>query len=259
MIGEIYMAEEQKISSVSVIMPTLNEAGNIANLIHRTVEELQKAGIQNIEIIVVDDDSQDRTWEIASRVVHPPAQIQVIRRMADHGLTASLSAGIEHASHDVVVWLDCDFSHPPECIPQMISKLDQGFDIVVNSRYVAGGKEYRVGKGGAIQIFLSTMLNWVVRYILSVSISDYTSGFIAVRKVVLEAVPLRGDYGEYFVDFIFRALHKNYKICELPYVAMPRLSGESKTGTHLLQYWRRGRKYLVTILRLRLDLLRGKL
>lgn len=253
------MTEVQNISSVSVIMPTLNEAGNIESLIHRTVDELQKAKIQNIEIIVVDDDSPDRTWEIASRVVHPPAKIQVIRRMVDHGLTASLSVGIENASHDVVVWLDCDFSHPPECIPQMIFKLNEGFDLVVNSRYVEGGKEYRVGKGGALQVFLSTMLNWTVRYILSVSISDYTSGFIAVRKDVLEAVPLRGDYGEYFVDFIFRALHKNYKICELPYVAMPRKSGESKTGTHLLQYWRRGRKYLVTILRLRLDLLRGKL
>lgn len=256
---EMPTPELQKISSVSVIMPTLNEAGNIASLIRCTVDELLKAGVQGIEIIVVDDDSPDRTWEIASRLVYPPARIQVIRRMQDHGLTASLSTGIEQARYDVIVWMDCDFSHPPECIPQMLNKLDQGYDVVVNSRYVASGKENRIGEGGALQVFLSTMLNWTLRFFLSFSFADYTSGFIAVRMAVLEAIPLRGDYGEYFVDFIFRAMHKQYKVCELPYVAMPRRSGESKTGTHLLQYWRRGRKYLATIMRLRLDVLLGRL
>ena len=101
----------RKVKSVSVILPTLNEAGNIASLIQSTVDTIQTAGIEDIEIIVVDDDSPDRTWEIASRMVCPPACIKVIRRMEDHGLTASLSAGIEAARHAVIVWLDCDFSH----------------------------------------------------------------------------------------------------------------------------------------------------
>ena len=86
-------ALRQDISSVSVIMPTLNEAENIANLIRSTVDELVKAGIENIEIIVVDDDFPDRTWELASQVECPPAQVEVIRRLEDHGLTASLSDG----------------------------------------------------------------------------------------------------------------------------------------------------------------------
>ena len=252
-------AGQNKVTSVSVIMPTLNEAENIASLIRCTVAELRKAGIADIEILVVDDDSPDRTWEVASRMACPPARVEVIRRMEDHGLTASLSEGFQAARHDVIVWLDCDFSHPPECIPQMLSKLDQGFDVVVNSRYMAGGGEKRVGQGGALQKFLSTMLNWAARFILVPSFTDYTSGFISVRREVLQAVPLRGDYGEYFVDFIFRVLRKNYRVCELPYTAMPRRSGESKTGAHLLQYLNRGRKYLFAIIRLRLDALFGKL
>jgi dolichol-phosphate mannosyltransferase len=247
------------IAAVSVIMPTLNEAGNIADLIECTVVALKHAGVTGIEIIVVDDDSADLTWEVASRTISPPARIEVIRRMKYHGLTPSLMEGINAARHNVIVWLDCDFSHPPECIPQMLYMLDLGFDVVVNSRYVVGGGENRVGEGGALQRFLSHLFNWVMRFFLEPSFADYTSGFIAVRKAVLAEVPLRGDYGEYFVDFIFRVLHKKYRVCELPYQAMPRRSGQSKTGTYLLQYLRRGRNYIGTILRLRFATLFGRL
>jgi dolichol-phosphate mannosyltransferase len=241
-----------KMDGVSIILPTLNEAGNIASLIQCTVIALQKAGITEIQIIVVDDDSPDRTWEIASRTACPPARVEVIRRMENHGLTASLSAGIKAARQAVIVWLDCDFSHPPERIPQMLYMLNQGFDVVVNSRYVVGGGENRRGEWGTMQMFLSLSLNWFTRFFLDPSFADYTSGFVAVRKDVLQEISLRGDYGEYFVDFIFRTLRKKYRVCELPYTAMPRRSGESKTGTNLLQFIRRGRKYLVTVARLRL-------
>jgi dolichol-phosphate mannosyltransferase len=250
---------QTKTTGVSIILPTLNEAGNIESLIQCTVAALQKAGIKEIQIIVVDDDSPDRTWEIASRVVCPPARVEVIRRMENHGLTPSLSAGIEAATQEVIVWLDCDFSHPPERIPQMLYMLDQGFDVVVNSRYVVGGGENRSGEWGATQMFLSLSLNWFTRFFLDASFADYTSGFVAVRRKVMQEIRLRGDYGEYFVDFIFRALHKKYRVCELPYTAMPRRSGKSKTGTNLLQFLRRGRKYIITVIRLRLAALLGRL
>ncbi len=252
-------ADQTKITGVSVLLPTLNEAGNIASLIQSTVAALQKAGINEIQIIIVDDDSPDRTWEIAASTVCPPARVEVIRRMENHGLTASLSAGVEAARQEVIVWLDCDFSHPPERIPQMLYMLDQGFDVVVNSRYVVGGGEDRSGEWGATQMFLSLSLNWFTRFFLDASFADYTSGFVAVRKKVMQDIQLRGDYGEYFVDFIFRTLRKKYRVCELPYMAMPRRSGESKTGTNLLQFLRRGRKYINTVVRLRLAALTGRL
>jgi len=248
-----------KITGISIILPTLNEAGNITNLIESLVAALQKSGLNEIQIIVVDDDSSDRTWEIASTIVCPPARVEVIRRMENHGLTSSLSAGIEAAKQPVLVWLDCDFSHPPERIPQMLYMLDQGFDVAVNSRYVVGGGEDRSGEWGAMQMFLSLSLNWFTRFFLDASFADYTSGFVAVRRKVMQEIPLRGDYGEYFVDFIFRTLRKKYRVCELPYLAMPRRSGDSKTGTNLLQFLRRGRKYIGTVLRLRLATLCGRL
>ena len=250
---------QTKTTGVSIILPTLNEAGNIASLIQSTVAALQSAGINEIQIIVVDDDSPDRTWEIASKVICPPAQIEVIRRMEKHGLTASLSDGIEAARQAVIVWLDCDFSHPPERIPQMLYMLDQGFDVVVNSRYVVGGGEDRSGEWGAMQMFLSLSLNWFTRFFLDPAFADYTSGFVTVRRNVIQAICLHGDYGEYFVDFIFRTLRKKFRVCELPYTAMPRRSGKSKTGTNLLQFLRRGRKYISTVVHLRLAALLGRL
>jgi dolichol-phosphate mannosyltransferase len=244
---------------VSVLMPTLNEAGNIEALIRAVTAALQKHRVRNIEILVVDDDSQDRTWEIAAKVACPPAEVRVIRRMENHGLTVSLADGIAAARNDTIAWMDCDFSHPPECIPQMLYMLDQGFEVAVNSRYVAGGGENRSGEGGALQRFLSRISNWGVRFLLNASFGDYTSGFVAVRREVLQAIPLRGDYGEYFIDFIFRALRKKYRVCELPFMAVPRQSGVSKTGTNLIQFIRRGRKYLAVIIRLRMAALTGRL
>ncbi|MDQ3119590.1 MAG: glycosyltransferase, partial [Verrucomicrobiota bacterium] len=181
------MFQPASISAVSVVMPTFNEAGNIAALMHDVVENIRGSGVASIEVVVVDDDSPDRTWEVAERTPTNGAEVRVIRRMADHGLTASIREGIQNAKHDVIVWLDCDFSHPPDRIPQLLFMLGQGFDVAVNSRYTVGGGEDRSGKGGAVQLFLSHFLNWFVRFLLTASFSDYTSGFVAARKEVLQA------------------------------------------------------------------------
>ena len=243
------------ISGVSVLMPTYNEAGNIEDLIRETAAALDEAGFRRHELIVVDDDSPDGTWEKASAVRGVDAErIRVIRRRQDHGLTASLREGIRAARHEVVVWMDCDFSHPPDKIPQMLYMITQGYDVVVNSRYVVGGGEDRGGKGGPTQLVLSRLLNWGTRFMLKPSFSDYTSGFVAVRRPVLEAFELRGDYGEYFIDFAYRVIRsRRFRVCELPYVAPPRRSGTSKTGTTVGQYLRRGTKYIWTVVRLRLE------
>jgi dolichol-phosphate mannosyltransferase len=243
-----------RMPDVSVIMPTYNEADNIQDLIRATTDALSSAGVSEYEIIVVDDDSPDLTWQRAPLTPGiDSSRLAVIHRTRDPGLAASLRDGIHAAKNQVVVWMDCDFSHPPEKIPQMLYMISQGYDVAVNSRYALGGGEDRSGKGGAIQLILSRLLNWGIRFLLKPSFSDYTSGFVAVRRQVLEEFELRGDYGEYFIDFIYRVIHsKRYRVCELPYVAPPRRAGESKTGTSLGQYLRRGRKYLWTVLRVRL-------
>lgn len=241
--------------SVTVIMPTYNESGNIADLMRAAVENIRQAGAADIEVIVADDNSPDLTWQIAAATKIPGATVRVLRRMENRGLTPSLNDAIAAAKNDVIVWMDCDFSQPPECIPQLLSKIREGFDVAVNSRYLPGGGENRSGDGSGLHLFLSRCLNYSLRYLLDPSFTDYTSGFIAVRREVFNNRQLRGDYGEYFIDFIYRLLRgKKYRVCELPYVMQPRRSGESKTGSNMVQYMKRGRKYLLTIMRLRLNL-----
>lgn len=238
--------------SVSLIMPTYNEAGNIADLMKAAVDQITRAGFTAIEVIVADDDSPDLTWQIAADTAIPGATIRVLRRMENRGLTASLNDAIAMAQNDVIVWLDCDFSQPPECIPQLLNKIREGVDVAVNSRYLPGGGENRSGDGSWLHLFLSRCLNYSLRHLLDPSFTDYTSGFIAARREVFRGIHLRGDYGEYFIDFIYRILlEKRFSVVELPYVMQPRRSGLSKTGSNLFHYLQRGRKYIRIILELR--------
>jgi len=238
--------------SVSLIIPTYNEAGNIADLMETAVENIKRAGFADIEVIVADDDSPDLTWQIAADTTIPGATVRVLRRLENRGLTPSLNDAIAVAKKDVIVWLDCDFSQPPGCIPPLLEKIREGFDIAVNSRYLPGGGENRSGEGSALHLFLSRCLNYSLRYLLDPSFTDYTSGFIAVRREVFRDIRLRGDYGEYFVDFIYRILLEGrYSVIELPYIMQPRRSGVSKTGSNLFHYLKRGRKYIATVMELR--------
>lgn len=233
-------------------MPTYNEAGNVADLMREAVQSVMGCGFSGIEVIVVDDDSPDLTWQVAKQTVCPGATVRVLRRLENHGLTASLNDAIPLARNDVIVWFDCDFSQPPACIPQLLAKICEGYDVAVNSRYVPGGGENRSGDGSGLHLFLSRWLNRSLRYLLDRSFTDYTSGFIAARREVFRDMRLHGDYGEYFIDLIYRLLmEKRFSVVELPYVMQPRRSGVSKTGTNLFHYLRRGRKYLATILALR--------
>ncbi len=231
---------------ISVVLPTYNEAGNITELckaIHAVITAPH-------EIIVVDDNSPDGTSKLVRELIAsglvPGLRLET--RLTDRGLTKSIKRGIELAQGETVVWMDCDFSMPPAVIPQLLQKIDEGQDIAVGSRFIKGGSAKALGeKESALVIALSSLLNVITRAALSWNFHDYTSGFIAVKKSVLNAIPLKGDYGEYFMDFIFRAIRARYRIVEIPYVCVPRQAGESKTAA---QMWKFGKNYLATLSRL---------
>lgn len=242
------------IRMVSVILPTYDERENIVPL----VQAIHAAIAQPHEILVVDDNSPDGTSQ-AVRSLIDSGEVPGVRletRLTDRGLTKSINRGIELSTGDVVVWLDCDFSMPPELIPQLLAKVSEGYDIAVGSRFVAGGstKDFDAGGGkqeSALVIRLSSFLNWLTRITLVPGFHDYTSGFIAIRRSALaEVLPLRGDYGEYFMDLMVRAILRGHSFVEIPYVCVPRRAGETKTGGSLRVIFRRGIKYLATLGRL---------
>ncbi len=236
---------------VSIILPTYNEAPNIVRLI----QAILACANRPTEIVVVDDDSPDGTWRLAEEIGAADPRVRVIRRIGRRGLTSAIQEGIDSTTGQVVVWLDCDFSMPPTLIPTLVDKvMVDGYDAAVGSRFAPGGSAKR-DLGGSedswLGVALSNLLNRALWFWLGSSFQDYTSGFIAVRRQVLDEIRLRGDYGEYFIDLIYRAMCRGYRVVEIPYVCMPRAAGESKTGTNLGQYSRRGIKYLWTAFRLR--------
>jgi dolichol-phosphate mannosyltransferase len=170
-----------------------------------------------------------------------------VRRTNERGLTSAIQRGIDESHGDVVFWMDCDFSMPPASMPQLLGEIERGAGVAIGSRYAPGGKDAR---GDWMPIAFSALINFFARLFLGGPVRDYTTGFVAARRGVLERVRLRGDYGEYCIDFLARAKRSGFLIVEVGYVCKARTSGASKTAPSFMGFIRRGWKYVVTILRL---------
>lgn len=228
--------------AISVILPTYNEKENIRPLIEQIFQSLGDCA----EVIVVDDDSPDGTWGVVEELMRKHGGLRLLRRTSERGLVSAIQAGVDLAGSDVVAWMDCDLSMPPSLLGTFLDKISGGYDMVFGSRFVpGGGVEIITGSGdSALAYLLSRMLNRFIQAWLGREVSDYTSGFIAVKKKVVLETGLRGDYGEYFIALAHLARKRGYRLLELPYVSLSRRRGTSKTGTNLFNYLKRGRKYL---------------
>lgn len=237
----------------SIILPTYNEAGNIVELLHA----LHRAVAEPHELIVVDDNSPDGTSELVrAEIEKGAAYVRLETRTKDRGLTNSIARGIELANGDVICWMDCDFSHPPETMAKLVARVRDGTPVAVASRYVKGGSykqnlDWFGADESAFAVLLSRVINWFIRRALDPRFHDYTSGFIAIRKdLLVRYLPLHGDYGEYFLELMYKIVHDDNPFAELPFISPPRKAGVSKTGTTFRQLFRRGVKYLRTIRRI---------
>jgi len=227
---------------VSVVLPTYNERENIGPLIDGILTHVQRP----VEIVIVDDDSPDGTWQVIQAMADQHPSIRLLRRFDERGLTSALEAGIRLAQGDVIAWMDCDLSMPPEVLPALLALTDE-VDLAVGSRYVQGGAD--VGHSLTGRAFSRT-INLMASLLLGWEIKDWTSGFLAVRRRVFDQITLQGDYGEYCIDLLARARQQGFMIREIPYQCVPRLQGESKTATNAWGYIRRGWRYVIAVLRL---------
>jgi dolichol-phosphate mannosyltransferase len=229
--------------SVSVILPTYNEGETIAPLILE-IQDVLEGGA---EIIVVDDDSPDRTWAQVEQIGKGDSRVRLIRRTGKRGLTLSLAEGVAAATCPIVVWMDSDFSHPPDAIPGLIAAINKGYDLAVASRYVRGGQDRR---GLPLHSLLSRIITTTASVLLHRSFRDYTSGFAAAKRELFTNVQFVGDYGEYFIALVHQAFRQGFRVVEVPYINVPRKAGSSKTASSLWGFVRRGAPYLAMIFRL---------
>ncbi len=230
-------------SSISVVLPSYNEKENIAEAVHRIVATL---GQSLHEVIVVDDNSPDRTWEIVENLREP--RCRLIRRMDKRGLASALADGTQAATGDIIVWLDCDLGIPPEDILKLTEKLDE-YEAAIGSRYMPGGTDTRHW----FRAFLSHLFNLYARILLGWHFRDWTSGFAAARKETLRRIPLSPHgFGEYFVEWAYDCSRAGVNMIEVPYHYGLRKGGVSKTDGNISTFLRLSVSYAWRVLLIRL-------
>lgn len=226
---------------VSVILATYNEREHILDTIRGIIEHVGDP----VEVIVVDDDSPDRTWELVEGLGDP--RVRLIRRVSTRGLASAFNRGIIESRGDVVAWMDADMCMPPALLPVMIERLRE-VDIAIGSRYAPGGKDDRHW----VRVTASRLINGFARLVLGYGIGDYDSGFVALRRSVFDKVSvIPTGYGAYFIEFIYACCRKGLKVCEVPYVFRDRTVGYSKSMPSLWRFFCTGMGYVTRIVRAR--------
>lgn len=218
---------------LSVIVPTYNEAENITPLLQDVRAVLDDSIYSPFEIIVVDDDSPDETWRLASEEADNDT-IRVIRRQGDRGLARAVLRGIQESRYKYNLIMDADFQHPPPTIPRLVEQLEAGHDVVVASRYVENGQ---IRDFGPMRTAISMAANMVARLVLREvrQIKDPLAGYFAFRKsVIAEELPRPLGYKILLTILV----HGDYdSITEVGYTFESRRAGESKLGAKNIYYF----------------------
>ena len=165
---------------VTIVVPTYKEAENLPLLIER-VGRVREAHGLDIDMLIMDDDSRDGSVEVVA--ARPEKWVQLIVRTTDRGLSPAVLDGLRRARGDVLVCMDADLSHPPEALPSMLRKLDEGADFVIGSRYVAGGSTS--DDWGFLRWLNSRMATLLARPFTAAK--DPMAGYFALRRSTFEA------------------------------------------------------------------------
>lgn len=237
---------------VCVVVPTYQEADNIAELISRVRREYSAA-----RVLVVDDASPDGTAAVVDEISERDARVSVVRRAGKQGLGAAYRAGFRRAMDEgaaICVQMDADLSHDPVYLRELVSAVVLGADASIGSRYVPGGG---CVDWPYVRRFLSRWGNRYAAGMLGLAVNDSTSGFRAyssdaLRRMDFEGVAAEG-YG-FQVEMTHRLVRCGGRIVEIPIVFADRVRGESKLSHHIIgeafrlvtalawKDWRRGRR-----------------
>ncbi len=203
---------------LSIIIPLLNEEGNLELLHQKLTEALQPQELP-YEIIFINDGSTDGSAEILEALFQRDAAVQVIHFRQNFGKTAGLIAGFRHSRGPVLITLDADLQDDPAEIPAMLAKLNEGYDMVAAWRY---HRQDPIDKTWPSRVF-----NWGVSTFSGVQLHDFNCGFKVYRRAITERIPLYSDFHR-FVPVL--AAGQGFKITELPVQHHPRHAGVSKYG-----------------------------
>jgi dolichol-phosphate mannosyltransferase len=212
-------------NGVSIVLPTYNEASNVVPLINEIKAAMPADWAY--EILVLDDNSPDRTFAVVKETFRGDARVRPVLRTADRGFAKSIRNGIELAQYEWIVVMDSDLTHDPVEIPRLLH-VSAVYDIVSGSRFCAGGRMVDTA-----HYVLSMLFNWTLRLLLRTQIQDNLGGYYAMRRQAALALPLDRifyGYGEYFFRLLFFAQRAGLSIVEVPANYRLRETGKSKSN-----------------------------
>lgn len=237
-------------SKILVIIPTYNELENIRKIIP---EVLNKS--DDIDILVVDDNSPDNTGKYVEEKSRVEPRIKIIKRPYKMGLGTAYIAGFKYAidnNYDLVFEMDADYSHDPKDIPSFLEAIKEA-DLVLGSRYING---VRVLNWPMKRLMLSYYASVYTRIITGLPVHDTTGGFKCFRIEVLKAIDLdkvKSNGYSFQIEMTYKAFKKNFKIKEIPIVFTDRAKGQSKMSKKIV------REAVFMVWKLRLRSIFGKL
>lgn len=232
-----------------IIIPTYNEAENIKGLI----TEIFNVGVNNLEILVVDDNSPDGTARIVEEMSRSNPKVHLLLRERKMGLGSAYVAGFKYAlqrDFDYIFEMDADFSHDPHEIPNFLEKIKE-YDLVIGSRYIQG---VNVVYWPLSRLILSYMANLYTRIITRLPVKDTTSGYKCYRRRVLESIDLNkisSDGYSFQIEMKFKAWKKGFRLCEIPIIFVDRFVGRSKMTKKIIReaFWMVWKLRFLSILR----------
>lgn len=215
--------------SLSLVLPTYNEAANLPRLIPRLTRTLDHAGAR-FEIIVVDDDSPDQTWALARELAATEPRLRVLHRRGARGLATAVLAGWRLARGEVLGVMDADLQYPPEGLPELLDAIaDETVDVVVASRYAAGA---RLGAWSRRRQLVSRGAIGLARLALPRALSplsDPNAGYFLIRRRVIDQVELRPIGFKILIEVLARGHWR--RVVEVPQAYDERAEGHSKLGS----------------------------
>jgi dolichol-phosphate mannosyltransferase len=217
---------------VLVVLPTYNEWDNVQELLPEV-----RASVPDADLLVVDDNSPDRTGDVVARLAEELGQIALMRRPGKQGLGSAYRAGFEYAldhGYDVVVSMDVDLSHDPDVLPELVRLIEAGADAVIGSRYVPGGATVDWPLHRRV---LSRWGNRYTSFVLRLQVRDCTSGFRAYRAATLKEIDPGTTTAEgyaFLTELVRRLVRAGVRVMETPIVFRDRRHGTSKMSGRIV-------------------------
>lgn len=218
---------------ITVVLPVYNERENLPRIVSAVLAQ----PLAGLNLLIVDDNSPDGSGEVAEELARAhPGRIEVLHRPAKQGLGPAYAHGFQHALRrgaDYIAQMDADFSHPPATLVQMADLLSR-YDVVLGSRYVAGGAldtDWPLWRKA-----LSRFGNAYARSILGMKERDVTGGYRMWRAETLAAIPwerVRSNGYAFQIEMLYIAARLGFRIAEIPIYFAERRAGRSKMSLRI--------------------------